>query len=144
MKVFLELDGEQNAPPGWTFVGTVDETIQLLESGLVEAFSFGHSPGTDKAASEVLGRLEKILFDEQLDFRVPEVFAVGRDRMPPVIQSVIQSIARLKVENDERLNFIRVEGGCLCPMCGEEYRRHPHDRVWEFLRVLCDGRRVKL
>ena len=46
--------------------------------------------------------------------------------------------------------FIRADGGLICPSCGAEYRRHPYDPAElsfddrPFLRVLCDGTRVKL
>lgn len=143
MRVYL--DDRRTAPEGWTLVKTAEEAIRLLESETVEAISLDHDLGTEKTGYDVLVRIEKILFDEQIDFRVPEIFlhtanSPGRDRM----LLAIQSIARLKVENDERLNFIHAGGDCLCPVCGQEYRRHPRDRVWEFLHVLCDGRRIKL
>jgi uncharacterized protein with PIN domain len=46
--------------------------------------------------------------------------------------------------------FVRSSGTCLCPTCGKEYWRHPHDEEWTdwtgtpYLRKLCDGRLVKL
>jgi hypothetical protein len=46
--------------------------------------------------------------------------------------------------------FIRASGDCLCASCGREYRRHPQDKIelsydgHPFLRILCDGTRVKL
>lgn len=145
MRVFL--DDERPAPPGWTLVRTAEEAIALLESGQVEQLSLDHDLGTPDGPTgyDVLVRIEKILFDEQIDFRVPEIFlhtanSSGRDRM----RLAIQSIARLKIENDERINFIRACGDCPCPACGREYRKHPRDRVWDCLHVLCDGKRVKL
>ena len=48
-------------------------------------------------------------------------------------------------------SFIRASGDCVCTHCGREYQKHPHDPYelssidsHPFLRVLCDGRRVKL
>jgi len=143
MRVFL--DDKRVAPAGWTLVRTAEEIIALLESGVVEQLSLDHDLGTELTGYDVLKRLEKILFDEQIDFKVPEIFLhtgspAGRERM----RLALQSIARLKIENDERLNFSRAEGGCLCSACGQEYRAHPCDRMWDFLHVLCDGKRVKL
>lgn len=143
MRVFL--DDERQAPPGWTLARTAEEAIALVESGWVEQLSLDHDLGMGLTGYDVLVRIEKILFDERLDFRVPEIFLhtsnpAGRDRM----RLAIESICRLKVENEERINFVRAEGGCLCPVCGLEYRTHPRDRVWECLHVLCDGKRVKL
>lgn len=51
---------------------------------------------------------------------------------------------------DPRGDFIRTSGSCLCSICGLDYYAHPHD--WEelsyqgepFLRVACDGTRLKL
>jgi hypothetical protein len=46
--------------------------------------------------------------------------------------------------------FIRAHGDTLCPSCRAGYRRHPYDPAElsfdgrPFLRVLCDGTRVKL
>lgn len=46
--------------------------------------------------------------------------------------------------------FTRASGDCVCVLCGKEYRKHPHDMDdlgydgEPFLRLLCDGRRVKL
>lgn len=48
-------------------------------------------------------------------------------------------------------DVLRASGECVCPHCGRRYYRHPRDpyevdastgRAW--LRVLCDGTRVKL
>jgi len=47
-------------------------------------------------------------------------------------------------------SFIRASGDCVCEVCGDQYRHHPHDMKQlgyndePFLRVLCNGRRVKL
>jgi len=46
--------------------------------------------------------------------------------------------------------FFRASADCVCPDCGKLYREHPHDkenlsyddRPW--LRILCNGERVKL
>lgn len=38
----------------------------------------------------------------------------------------------------------RAAGDCICPVCGQEYRRHPEDPDQTFLHVLCTGERVKL
>jgi len=46
--------------------------------------------------------------------------------------------------------FLRASGDCVCDVCGDQYRHHPHDMKQlgygdePFLRVLCNGRRVKL
>ena len=48
--------------------------------------------------------------------------------------------------------FVRASGDCLCSDCGKKYYDHPSDKApesldWEghpFLRILCDGTRVKL
>lgn len=50
----------------------------------------------------------------------------------------------------ERDVFVRGNGDSSCPICSHKYRAHPLD--WRmlgygdvpFLRVLCDGRRIKL
>jgi hypothetical protein len=47
-------------------------------------------------------------------------------------------------------DFGPADGECVCDRCGLEYRFHPADpRIFSntgdlFLRILCDGRRVKL
>ena len=44
----------------------------------------------------------------------------------------------------------RAAGGCICNICGKEYRKHPLDHYEEsydgyfYLNVLCNGDRVKL
>lgn len=56
---------------------------------------------------------------------------------------------------DHYVDFIRASGECICPACKLPYRKHPFDtKVFgledhngvrqPFLRVLCDGTRVKL
>lgn len=45
--------------------------------------------------------------------------------------------------------FTRASGTLLCPVCGKEYWRHPHEMKWldwmgaGYLRKLCDGKLVK-
>ena len=68
MRVFL--DDKRAAPAGWTLVRTAEETIALLESGVVEQLSLDHDLGTELTGYDVLKRLEKILFDEQINFKV--------------------------------------------------------------------------
>lgn len=47
-------------------------------------------------------------------------------------------------------NMIHTSGDVVCDICGDTYRHHPHDmKVLShdgrpFLRVACDGRRMKL
>lgn len=36
------------------------------------------------------------------------------------------------------------DGRCICDDCGHEYRKHPEDKRWVWLTVLCDGTVVKL
>ncbi len=56
----------------------------------------------------------------------------------------------LPTNPDPRELFVRACGDCVCACCGVDYYRHPCD--WQvlsyqdepFLRVLCDGTRVKL
>jgi hypothetical protein len=51
---------------------------------------------------------------------------------------------------DSHEPFIRVSGECVCEVCGDKYWRHPHDMKQldsngePFLKVRCDGRRLKL
>ena len=40
--------------------------------------------------------------------------------------------------------FFRASGGCLCPVCGEQYRKHPTVVGAEWLNRLCNGEYVKL
>lgn len=53
-------------------------------------------------------------------------------------------------ECDEPVDFYRASGECICPDCNKEYWRHPSDREnvdfngHPFLRILCNGDRVKL
>lgn len=53
-------------------------------------------------------------------------------------------------EADESEPFFRSSGDCVCEVCGDTYRHHPHDMKQldhqgePFLRVRCDGRRLKL
>lgn len=58
-------------------------------------------------------------------------------------------------QKDWEIDFIRASGGCLCEVCGLEYRKHPFDQDilgmedhqgvrQPYLNVLCDGLRVKL
>lgn len=41
-------------------------------------------------------------------------------------------------------DFRRAAGGVICAACGKEYRQHPHNDPWFWLRRLCDGTHVKL
>jgi hypothetical protein len=41
-------------------------------------------------------------------------------------------------------DFRRAGGGCICSICGKEYREHPHNDPWFWLHKLCDGSHVKL
>ena len=41
-------------------------------------------------------------------------------------------------------DFRRAGGGCICLICGKEYRKHMHNDPWCFLNTLCDGSHVKL
>lgn len=51
---------------------------------------------------------------------------------------------------DPEIEVIRVDGAATCPWCSTLYREHPWDQEntdWQgqqFLRVGCDGRRLKL
>lgn len=53
-------------------------------------------------------------------------------------------------EADEQEPFIRADQNTVCEVCGDIYRHHPHDMKQlgindePFLRVRCDGRRLKL
>ena len=53
-------------------------------------------------------------------------------------------------EADEQEPFIRADHNTVCEVCGDVYRNHPHDMKQlgmnnePFLRVRCDGRRLKL
>jgi hypothetical protein len=53
-------------------------------------------------------------------------------------------------EADKSEPFIRAGGDVVCDVCGDVYRHHPHDmkeldNMGEpFLKVRCDGRRLKL
>lgn len=38
----------------------------------------------------------------------------------------------------------RASGECICETCGETFYKHPADRRFRFLNVLCNGERVKL
>lgn len=46
--------------------------------------------------------------------------------------------------------FIRASGDCICKDCKKKYRQHPQDMEelsydgYPYLRILCDGTRVKL
>ena len=40
--------------------------------------------------------------------------------------------------------FIRASGDCLCPVCREQYRKHPTVVGVEWLNRLCNGEYVKL
>lgn len=46
--------------------------------------------------------------------------------------------------NEHAENFLRADGGLLCDLCGFELREHPTDALFNWIRVRCDGRRVKL
>jgi hypothetical protein len=55
------------------------------------------------------------------------------------------------VECDGWLSFVRAGGDCVCEDCGEIYYKHPRcansglpAQESYVLRVLCDGRHVKL
>lgn len=61
------------------------------------------------------------------------------------------AVSLMNKANDADLDaLIRVEGSVLCEVCGDTYRHHPHDMKQldangePFLRVRCDGRRLKL
>lgn len=41
-------------------------------------------------------------------------------------------------------DFRRASGSCICSICGKEYRKHPHNDPWMWLRKLCNGDHVKL
>lgn len=51
---------------------------------------------------------------------------------------------------DEYPDYFRADKDVICPACGEIYQDHPLDGIhkdWTgapWLRILCDGRRVKL
>jgi len=45
---------------------------------------------------------------------------------------------------DEPVDFIRTSGDMICSTCGRPYWRHDHDSKYEWLRVRCDGQRLKL
>lgn len=47
-------------------------------------------------------------------------------------------------DNEHAENFLRADGGVLCEVCGFELREHPPDALFNWIRVRCDGRRVKL
>jgi len=40
--------------------------------------------------------------------------------------------------------FTRASGDCLCPVCGEQYHKHPTVVGAEWLNRLCNGVYVKL
>lgn len=58
--------------------------------------------------------------------------------------------ARFFKQVQETPEAVRAGGECTCPTCGNLYRQHPYDMKvldWEghpFIKVLCDGTRVKL
>ena len=53
-------------------------------------------------------------------------------------------------EQTTEVNFYRASGECICDKCGKEYWRHPRDKEnldfhgEPFLKILCNGDRVKL
>ena len=57
---------------------------------------------------------------------------------------------RLAGESDTEVEFVRASGNCTCPNCGKIYYKHPMDlenldfNGGPFLRILCNGERVKL
>jgi hypothetical protein len=56
-------------------------------------------------------------------------------------------------KNNILSNAIRVDGNCICSLCGKKYSKHPFDYDflsseclgnYPYLNILCDGTRVKL
>lgn len=47
-------------------------------------------------------------------------------------------------DNAHAETFIRAGGDVFCESCGYQLREHPEDALFNWLRVRCDGRRVKL
>lgn len=41
-------------------------------------------------------------------------------------------------------DFIRASGECICMVCGKNYYSHPSHSEFKWLKVLCDGKLVKL
>lgn len=143
MKVFL--DDERQPPAGWSLVRTAGDAISMLKSGIVEWLSLDHDLGTTETGYDVLLWLEQAVAEDP-DFPLPGIIIhsanpVGRSRM----EAAKQSILRLAGQD-----VVRVSGDCVCPECGRQYREHPHDTrqlAWDgqpFLRIACDGRRLKL
>ena len=143
MKLFL--DDRRDAPEGWTLVRDPEEVIRLLLSETVEEASLDHDLGRGVMTGyDVLRVLEDEVY-RVMDFKVPKIRVhssnpSGRARMELAVKAII---TRAEL-NRLRLNFIRTEGGCLCPICGKEHRQHPVDDEMPFLHILCDGTRVKL
>lgn len=143
MRLFL--DDERHPPDGWNLVRTADEAIAALQQGIVERVSLDHDLGEGKTGYDVLLWLEQAVL-ENPEFPVPEIFIhsanpVGCRRM----EAAKRSILRLACQE-----MVRVSGEAICPECGKKYVDHPYDTRqvdWEgypFLRVACDGRRLKL
>jgi hypothetical protein len=61
-----------------------------------------------------------------------------------------RALLALDAKGDSPTVFIRASGDVVCEECGDTYYHHPRDMRQlsdldlPFLRVLCDGRRVKL
>lgn len=141
----LFLDDERQPPAGWSLVRTAEEAIRVLKHGIVKRLSLDHDLGTEKTGYDVLLWLEEIVAEDP-EFPVPDIILhtanpVGRARM----EAAKRSILRLSGQD-----MVRISGECVCPECGKKYREHPYDMRQlsydgqPYLRIACDGRRIKL
>ncbi len=71
--------------------------------------------------------------------------------MKPIIATGTAHVTNDFLARSEPGSVVRASCECVCNHCGRKYREHPYDPYelsgidgHPFLRVLCDGRRVKL
>lgn len=101
MKIFL--DDERSAPPGWTLIKSVSETIDQLKTGKVTDLSLDHDLGDAKDAyledrKEITGYNVLQWLDEQVtchNFKAPKNIQV-HSANASAHQKMIQAIERIK------------------------------------------------
>jgi hypothetical protein len=96
VKVFLA--DVREAPEGWVRTRTPSETIELLQTGRVQALSLDHdlgfhADGTEMTGYSVLSWLEAEISHERWPFPLPQIAIhsanpVGQERMKRAIEAI--------------------------------------------------------
>jgi hypothetical protein len=80
------------------------------------------------------------IFATWMTFNLNQYFGRGRV-FPRYVDSSVLEFLKQRVDEGD---YLRADGSCLCPTCGNEYRQHPSWEECDGFVLICTGLVVKL